>query len=264
MTRLPRQLKIDRSNERAFWSEVGKGYELLCRMSDDADWTSILHTIGTEIATLVQPTSRIAKILDLGAGTGIPASELSNFLLSRFDLKNMWTLVEPDEGARLCCRYSFPDIAGIPGSANVFATLEEVPPSGDHDVALLMHSTYEISDLRATVELLRKTLRAGAPIFCLALPQHSPFFALGGHTHGSAEEVEAVLSQSGYGTKSIKLVSRIHVLTEVLENPVAMKALKMFANCGHMADNEFVRLVRVHWGKNVDFGDHLVIAVPMA
>jgi len=246
---------------RAFWSDVGEGYKLLCRMTDDADWAAILETIATQINASVPSARETINILDLGAGTGIPAAELSNILLSRFSRKSMWSLVEPDAGARQCCEYSFASIPGIPGSAGVYANLNEVVIR-DHDVALLMHSTYEIANLKEAIGNLRGVLREDAPIVCLVLPRSSQFFAVGGRFHGCAEDVLGALAATGYQANTMKLTSRIHVLSEVLNNVTAVGALKSFANCGHMNNEEFARRVRTHWPRNVDFDDQLVVAIP--
>jgi hypothetical protein len=96
----------------------------------------------------------------------------------------------------------------------------------------------------------------------LALPQDSPYFSIGRQTYGCSEHVQASLSKAGYSLTLYKLVSRIKILPEILENSNTLKALKAFANGDDLTDAEFIRMVRAHWRDETDFRDHLIVATP--
>jgi len=245
---------------REFWRDVGEGYRIICHVSDAGDWAAILQTIAVEIAPLLQRCDRPARILDLGAGTGGPSATIAKLLLTRYNLRTQWTLVEPDMGARECCGYAFPSTSGTPSVGTIYASISDVPLGERHDVGLMIHSSYEVRNIDIAIRELSARLHACGVIICLSLPEDSPFFVIGQNYFGCAEQLMLSLAAVGYDVRSYRLVSRIHMLPEVLKNPSAVASIKAFANGNHLTNDQFLRLARTHWGKEVDFGDNLIVA----
>lgn len=228
-------------------------------MSDAGDWTAILGIIAAQIAAIVTSQASI-RIIDVGAGLGANSAAVAKLLLTRYSVVSEWDLVEPDDQARAASRNQFSRIPGIPGSAAVFSDVTEVPSSHVCDVALLMHSSYEITYFTELVHDLLARLNVST-IIALAIPSSSPFFLLPEQPRtGCSDQIECLLHDAGFRTRSQRLTSRIRMLPQLLEDAQAVAELKLFTRLDWLSDAQFVRLVRTRWGKEVDFGDSLIIA----
>lgn len=238
------------------WRELGVAYEAFSALCDPSDWQDILKSIAQSIALTEKSHVRI---LDIGAGLGNTSSAIRRFLYGTHGVTSAWHLIDPDPTAQVT-QHMFMVPAGERLAVEYSPAM---PVAGEYDVILFVHSTYYLSDLRATFEQCTRLLRRDGGIFiAVAMDTLSPFYfqSLGNLSSGVAEEVEEAMSSLGLTCDSCGIRSRFRYSSDLASDPLLLRLITQFVvgrlNC-QQSDIEAVRTRLA--GHETDFRDRLTV-----